>query len=543
MLEAGTVLQGRYVVEQVLGQGGMGAVYLGRQAALAGKRVAIKEMVVPVADEAERVRALRQFQTEANLVAQLDHPGLVEVLDYFQHAANHYLVMSYVDGVTLADVLKRCERVPVALILDWALQICDVLGYLHTRPEPIIFRDLKPANIMLDVHGRIRLIDFGIARMAAPDMTTTTFIKGAGTPGFAPVEQYGGAPTDARSDVYALGATLYSLLTRRLPPVSVNLLSGDDRLVQPCALNADIPAALETVVLRMMALRKDERYQTVAVLQPELQAIRQTLAQPPAGPPCTSCHAIGLPGFVVCFRCGRSFQDDYGGEATVLPAARPSYIEIDPLPGAHDTVVPAPPQRHTTATPPSPPPVTASPGPALRVEPARAMPGSGRWVLRCGIALVALVVAWPRFSGTPVETSIFDILNVPFGLLGSLAAGVHGMWAFTLAPPALLALHYAIRRDLFGVGGGLYWLSSSALALGGSTLQPVVITSDGSAPDPALVHQLQQHASLILQHPGAGRLALLGIVASLASMVAWLVVTCPLLQVRPSSSASAAPQR
>lgn len=284
MLTPGTILQGKFVIEKILGQGGMGAVYLAHDLSLGGKRVAIKAMQVAIQDAGERERAIKQFHREAQMLANLDHPGLADVTAAFGEGDTEYLVMSLIDGVTLEAVLMEQQGfLAVPQVLAWMDQLCDVLGYLHSQDPPIIFRDLKPGNIMLDAHHRIRLIDFGIARVLEAGTNTTTFIKGAGTPGFSPVEQFGGATTDVRSDVYALGATLYCLLTRTLPPVSVNLLSGEDALVPPTRINAAIPPALATVILRMMGLRKEERYSSMAEVRDALKRVLQPLPPGPDG--------------------------------------------------------------------------------------------------------------------------------------------------------------------------------------------------------------------------------------------------------------------
>ncbi|HIQ04232.1 MAG TPA: serine/threonine protein kinase, partial [Anaerolineae bacterium] len=150
MLTPGSVLQSRYRIVKTLGVGGMGAVYLALDKRLADREVAVKEMIPdPNASLAEQTQAQQQFQREASLLASLDHPNLPKVYDYFSEGGKHYLVMDYVDGETLEDILKRTPGyLPESQVLDWAAQLCDVLTYLHTRQPPVIFRDLKPGNIM-----------------------------------------------------------------------------------------------------------------------------------------------------------------------------------------------------------------------------------------------------------------------------------------------------------------------------------------------------------------------------------------------------------
>ena len=190
--------------------------------------------------------AVAQFRREAQLLRRLRHPNLPPVSDEFAIGDRNYLVMEYVPGSTLQQMLDRGEGpFPESRVVAWANQLCDVLDYLHRQQPPIIFRDLKPANIMIDREGTVKLIDFGIARLFTPGKSrdTTTL----GTPGYAAPEQYGKGQTDARSDLYALGATLPFLLTARDP--------ADEPFKFPPArrLNPAVPAELEAVVARAVA--------------------------------------------------------------------------------------------------------------------------------------------------------------------------------------------------------------------------------------------------------------------------------------------------
>ncbi len=311
MLASGAVLQGKYLIEKTLGQGGMGAVYRARVTSLAGKPVAIKEMVVDIDDDAMRTAAIAQFHREAEMLAGLDHPNLVDVTDYFEEAGHQYLVMSLVDGQTLEVIANQAPGfLPIQDVVAWTQTLCDVLGYLHGQTPPIIFRDLKPDNIMLDSRQRIRLVDFGIARVFEAGSRTATFVKSVGTPGYSPVEQHGGSSTDPRSDVYALGATVYTLLTKTVPPVSVNLMSGDESLIPPEAINPAIPAALSAVVLKMMGLRKEDRYQSMADVRQALQEATGGAAAAVTAAP-TAPQAVEKP-FVVrtCRRCTAHLAPD-----------------------------------------------------------------------------------------------------------------------------------------------------------------------------------------------------------------------------------------
>src|SRR5579864_2891177 len=212
-LAAGTVLQNRYGIEKLLGGGGMGMVYLARDQRLANRPCAIKEMVDHFIDQAQRIEANEYFAREADTLAQLKHQAIPAITDRFEIANRHYLVMEYVEGRNLEEELAaRGEPLPEGLVIDIARQLSDVLAYLHGLKPPIIYRDMKPSNVMLNPNGRVVLVDFGIARLFKAARKGTMI----GTLGFAPPEQYQGN-VDPRSDIYSLGATLHYVLTGRDP--------------------------------------------------------------------------------------------------------------------------------------------------------------------------------------------------------------------------------------------------------------------------------------------------------------------------------------
>lgn len=274
MLRAGAMLNGRYLIERVLARGGMSVVYRATMPSLGGRPVAVKEMLMPSLEPQMMRRAVEQFQQEAQLLALLDHPNLVEVIDYFEEDGSQYLVMSYIDGETLDQLLRDSEAASdVAKVVQWLGDLCDVLCYLHAQKPPILFRDLKPANVMVDHHGRLRLIDFGIAQ--ALDVEQGGYAKAAGTPGYAPIEQSEGRATDPRSDVYALGATAYTLLTATVPPPATALASGAETLLRPRELNAKVPPALDHLVTQMMALDINDRPASVTEVRSRVQSLLQ----------------------------------------------------------------------------------------------------------------------------------------------------------------------------------------------------------------------------------------------------------------------------
>jgi serine/threonine protein kinase len=250
-----TMLHKRYLVQRIVGQGGMGAVYqakdLKRQSVCA-----IKEMGLSMIPEDEIEQAIQNFKIEAKILWGLNHPNLPAFTGFFQERQRYYLVMEYIDGTTLESLLERNGApFPERRVLGWARQLCDVLEYLHTHNPPIIFRDMKPGNIMLTQDGQIKLIDFGIARFFRN--TTSHDTQLLGTPGFAPPEQYGKAQTDERSDIYSLAMTLFQLLTNTLSETGFGL--KDIRSINP-RISSTVAHALE----KAAAIDPDLRYNNVA---------------------------------------------------------------------------------------------------------------------------------------------------------------------------------------------------------------------------------------------------------------------------------------
>lgn len=295
MLEPGTVLANRYTILKPLGRGGMGAVYLASMEALGGKKVALKEMELQGHNPTEVQAALKQFQTEATFLANLDHPNLVSVSDFFAEGNRYYLVMAYVDGQTLDQKLRQAgQPFDWTQVREWSLVLCDVLHYLHTYNPPILFRDLKPSNIMVDRNGTLKLIDFGIARVGEAGSKTSTFLQGTGTSGFSPIEQYGGSgSTDARSDVYSLGATMYMLLTGQVPPDAVSRLSGKS-IRPPSLLKPELNHAIDAVILRALAQLAKDRFQTIEELR---RALSDAPAMPnPTQPSVAQADPVAAPG-------------------------------------------------------------------------------------------------------------------------------------------------------------------------------------------------------------------------------------------------------
>lgn len=252
------VLQGRYELIQKLGQGGMGAVYLAGDRRLSTARWAVKEMSdALITSPLERQQAIEAFKHEAELLARLSHPNLPRVTDHFTEDGKNYLVMEFVPGETLLAYVQRhgLPR-PLPEVLDLARSLCDVLSYLHGQDPPIIFRDLKPANVMFTPEGQLKLIDFGIARLFKPGQARDT--QAYGTMGYSAPEQYGRGQTDPRSDIYTLGVLLHQLLTGHDPA------STPFRLPPANQLNPSVPAELSAALSRATDNDPDQRFANIA---------------------------------------------------------------------------------------------------------------------------------------------------------------------------------------------------------------------------------------------------------------------------------------
>jgi serine/threonine protein kinase/protein-disulfide isomerase len=270
-LAAGQVLANRYRIATLLGQGGFGAVYKAWDIKLNGP-CAIKENF-DTSPEAEK-----QFAREASILFNLRHPNLPMVYDYFSvPGQGQYLGMVYIEGEDLQQLLDRQQgSLPEAQVLPWMRQVGEALSYLHSQQPPVIHRDIKPANIKITPQGQAVLVDFGIAKIYDPQLRTTVGAR-AVTPGYSPPEQYGRGSTDARSDLYALGATVYALLTGAEPPDSVDLVAGAKTAGRISSLNPQVSAAVDEAVSRAMQLDREQRFPTVADFSKALLSVPATV--------------------------------------------------------------------------------------------------------------------------------------------------------------------------------------------------------------------------------------------------------------------------
>ncbi|MGI6217060.1 MAG: serine/threonine protein kinase [Coriobacteriales bacterium] len=271
MAQEGTVISGRYKILTQIGEGGMSRVYLALDTVL-NKQWAAKE-IKHVSDPVQRDLIVSSLITESNMIKSLDHPAIPRIVDIVDEDGTLYVIMDYIEGRTLAEILKMEGPQAEDDVVDWAVQLCDVLDYLHQRKPPIIFRDMKPSNVMLKPNGVVQLIDFGIAREYREDGSSVSAAIGdtvqLGTRGFAPPEQYGGeAQTDARSDVYSLGATMYCMLTGRNP--------GEPpyEMVPVRQVVPEISPGLERIVSKATQPNPEARYAGCAELAYDLEHYR-----------------------------------------------------------------------------------------------------------------------------------------------------------------------------------------------------------------------------------------------------------------------------
>ena len=292
-LMPGTVLRDRYKIIELVGQGGMGAIYKAEDLRLAGRYCAIKEVrPEPRASLSMLAQAREQFYREASTLARLDHPNLPKVSDYFSEGDYDYLVMDFVPGRELKEIADEARRQGRFLdekeVLTWADQLCQALEYLHDQDPPVLHRDIKPSNIKLTPAGAIKLVDFGLVKLLVPDDTRTiTVLQGRGTVQYTPLEQYGGdtGHTDSRSDIYSLAATLYQLLTGQPPADAKQRFLEPGSLPSPSSLNPNLSPQTERALLRALEMHPDQRPASVAEFRAEL------LSQSPTAPGLLSLSA------------------------------------------------------------------------------------------------------------------------------------------------------------------------------------------------------------------------------------------------------------
>lgn len=301
MFQPNAVIAGRYQVVRLVGQGGMSNLYLAYDRKYSNASVVVKEMTASYSDPKEQQMAVDLFHREAKLLASLNHRHIPKVFDYFQFAGKYYLSMEYIDGVDLAVKLEEQKGpLPEKQVLEWGEQIATVLFYLHKHEPPIVFRDVKPSNIMISSQG-VKLIDFGIARHF--DQAKKGDTMRIGSPGYAPPEQYA-AQTDPRSDIYALGVTLHHALTGRDPTAT-----NTPFLVPPARdLNPALSEATAAMLARACQLDPSDRYQSALELKKDIKHILNRNSQ--------STRVVGAPPALPA-----DAKDDEDAKAKAQPPA------------------------------------------------------------------------------------------------------------------------------------------------------------------------------------------------------------------------------
>lgn len=382
---SGTVLHGRYRIERVLGSGGFGHVYLAHDQ-MTNQQAAVKEYLVTGASGQEQLRH------EARVLSQLHHPNLPGFIDTFMEQGRYYVVLSYIEGDDLTDLIRvtrqRNEVIPIPQMLSWILSICDGVMFMHSQRPTVIHRDIKPDNIRITPSGTAVLVDLGNAKAAADGARTLFFIRHQGTPGYAPPEQYpGGTGTDARSDVYALGGTMYFALTAS-EPASVSsrnqsiqqgrpdLISLQEQLVnnppeespeanaarqfrlgvtkpskpaprhsrhiaQLGTLPPELLNALNNIIQKSMALRPQDRYQYVADFANDLKNVIAALPQPPTPnrPKDPNSTQPDLPDIYDALQAGKENMRQ-AGTAPMTPPAQPTQSTTYNCPRCHNPLAP-----------------------------------------------------------------------------------------------------------------------------------------------------------------------------------------------------------
>ena len=340
-LDPGSVLNIRYEIVRRIGGGGMGAVYLAKDRNLGDAPRAVKEMVEAHLDPAQHEKAIGDFKRESLLLTALEHPSIPTIYDYFydESLGRFYLVMKFISGGDLASRLRTAPggRIDEKTVADWGMQAADVLEYLHSRPKPIIYRDLKPANLMIDGNsGRVMLIDFGIARWVKQEEKGVTAV---GTMGYAPPELFGGR-VEPRSDVYSLGATLFHLLTGADPQDNPLLIFDFQKNPRPRQIAPSLSSEMEQILMRAVEYKPEHRFQSGAEMRVALAAHLEKLrsGQVSYGMPaqelggetmrvamvfCGFCGGRIAADDVFCAHCG-SKQPLAGTDSSSRLAARPT---------------------------------------------------------------------------------------------------------------------------------------------------------------------------------------------------------------------------
>lgn len=269
MLLEGEILKERYRIKSILGQGAYGTVYTAEDSQVSNAIWAVKEIWEPNLAFDEKAEAVERFDREARILKNLNHPGLPKVVDFFSSGQGHYLVMEYIEGRNFEDFCKQKEgNIKQDEIIPWLIKICDILDYLHNQNPPVIYRDLKPSNIIITSGGRVKLIDFGIARHFDPEKLKDT--SNLGTPGFCAPEQYGSGQSDVRTDIYSFGAMLYFVLSGQ-DITKFNFIFPPLRLFNP-----GISARLNDTILKCLNVEPNDRFQSINEIRKIIESLKNS---------------------------------------------------------------------------------------------------------------------------------------------------------------------------------------------------------------------------------------------------------------------------
>ncbi len=305
-LHPGATLVNRYLIQGVIGVGGMGSVYRARDLHFPNvdKRVAVKEMINQARDPVVRETIVHNFEREANILATLSHPAIPRIYDYFTQNDRSYLILEFIEGKDLEALITETQGFfPEALVIGWAIELCDVLSYLHAhKPEPIVFRDMKPSNIMITPSHHVVLVDFGIAKPFQAGQKGTMI----GTEGYSPPEQYRGEASPL-ADIYSLGATLHHVFTRRDPRLEAPFSFGERPIRQ---INPSVSVELETVIYTAVHYNPENRFQTISDFREAMIGVaRKTGSLPKAAISTASLMKSEASRSVWSFEC----EDDVRG--------------------------------------------------------------------------------------------------------------------------------------------------------------------------------------------------------------------------------------
>ncbi|MGB8646374.1 MAG: protein kinase [Anaerolineae bacterium] len=485
-------MDNRYKIVKQLGKGGFGAVYLALDTRLTGVRVAVKENFETSPESQE------QFRIEARVLSTLHHTSLPTVSDLIEVNGQQFLIMDFVEGQDLENIVKSRGRLTEAEVLPWLIQVCDALAYLHKQSPPVVHRDIKPPNIRIRSDNCAVLVDFGIAKFYRPTQKTIPGAR-AVSPGFSPLEQYGGGTTDPRSDIYALGATMYFVFTGIIPPPATERSNNPSLMRAPRQLNASLSPQMESLILRAMAIKPDQRFPSAAILQQALESILgnpvsgsafpQAVSHPAFTPlpsssslgpavACPHCGWINRQNARHCSSCGHSLVASiavpsvqaaaFGASAALHTLACPScgYMNRSTAKRCSDCGKPLPaalaaaPLSASQLTPPSTPFSTPLSTP-LGSSRSSSLSAPLSTPIASGIAAnpTPATIVGPSPSGSRVTVNAFGkaafrylltifILSVVLALIGRWLVGVGSLGAFLLVTLTSIAgpLAYLILR-------------------------------------------------------------------------------------------------